>query len=68
MKKNKHSQENKHKQKFDKANTKNKKQFRNKCLVSDKNEIDATNSEIIDKIELGTKNIIISSHYYDYLL
>jgi hypothetical protein len=61
MKKNKNSHGNKQKTKFDKANTKNKKEFRNRCLVSDNNEIDATNREIIDKIELDTKNINISS-------
>jgi hypothetical protein len=61
MNKNKNSHEHKHKTKHDKTNTKNKKQFRNRCLVNDNNEIDATNREIIDKIELDTKKIQISS-------
>jgi len=65
MKKNKNSHGNKQKTKFDKANTKNKKEFRNRCLVSDNNEIDATNREIIDEIEIDTKNINISSEEED---
>jgi hypothetical protein len=61
MKKSKNSHGIKQKTKFDKANTKNKKEFRNRCLVSDSNQIDATNREILDKIEIDTKNLNISS-------
>ena len=42
---------NNNKQKYDKTNTQNKKQFRNRCLVSENNEIQATNQEIIEEVD-----------------
>jgi hypothetical protein len=42
---------NNNKQKYDKSNTQNKKQFRNRCLVSENNESQATNQEIIEEVE-----------------
>ena len=42
---------NNHNQKYDKTNSQNRKQFRNRCLVSQNNEIEATNHEIIEKID-----------------
>lgn len=54
MKKTKNQHEHKHKIKYDKSK---KKPFKNKCLVDDNDEDKATNREIIDKIEISTKNI-----------
>jgi hypothetical protein len=42
---------NNHYQKNDKTNSQNKKQFRNKGLISDNTEIEATNEEIIEEID-----------------
>jgi len=53
MKKSKNS----NKQKYDKTNTQNKKQFRNRCLASDNNKIEATNQEIIDEIDTLVEKI-----------
>ena len=40
---------NNHYQKYDKNNSENKKQIRNRCLVNDNSEIEATNHEIIEE-------------------
>lgn len=42
---------NNHYQKYDKTNSENKKQIRNRCLKSDNNDVEATNEEIIEKID-----------------
>jgi len=54
MKKTKNQYEHKHKIKFDKSN---KRHFKNKCLMEDNNEDKATNREILEKLEIISKNV-----------
>jgi hypothetical protein len=53
MKKTKNNYDNnKNKIKYDKNNTRKQKSFRNRCMINDNTENEATNREIYEKVEI----------------